>query len=271
VVRSEGKTTADPQTVNFALASLGRIAGSPSCPGGARDRAIATLGVAFEDARSQTVRSFAALAVGLAGMGRPQAERAPLADPIRNALAKTDGDVERRGALVLSLGLLGDIRSARLLNDILGDRNLDGRLRGAAAVALGLIGDGSAVEPVRAALRERDDPRLRLDAAVGAGLLGDRRAVGILVDILRDPKSSQVVLGSATQALGRIGDRSAVEPLARILQEEKSPYPDLTRALAAVALGQIGDRSDLPVLSRLSRDVNYRAYYDAMGEVLSIL
>ena len=43
------------------------------------------------------------------------------------------------------------------------------------------------------------------------------------------------------------------------------------KTLAAVALGQIGDRSDFPVLSRISEDVNYRAYYDALGEVLSIL
>jgi len=60
-----------------------------------------------------------------------------------------------------------------------------------------------------------------------------------------------------------------VEPLARILEDGTAPA--LTRALACAALGQVGDRGDVPVLSRMSRDVNYRAYFDAIGELLTIL
>jgi HEAT repeat protein len=110
-----------------------------------------------------------------------------------------------------------------------------------------------------------------VDAATGAALLGDSGAVPVLLEILGDLKSSQFVLGSVALALGRIRDARAVEPLAAILEDPGNRYPDLTRALAAVALGQIGDRDGAPVLSRISTDVNYRAYYDAIGEVLTIL
>ncbi|MCK6481194.1 MAG: HEAT repeat domain-containing protein, partial [Planctomycetes bacterium] len=79
----------------------------------------------------------------------------------------------------------------------------------------------------------------------------------------------QFILGSVATALGQIGDERALEPLISILRDEQ--YPELTRALAAVALGQIGDKNDVSVLSRVSRDVNYRAYYDAIGELLTIL
>jgi HEAT repeat protein len=262
--------------VNFALVALGRIAGvapgadgKGGCPEAVRARAVKTLADAFGG--KGAARSFAALGMGLAGMNRNEAEKAPMAEGIRLALAKSSGDVEARGALCISLGLLKDIQAAPLLQGLLQDKGLDKKLRGTAALSLGLIGDRSALESVRKALMEKEDRELRVDAAIAAGLLKDNEAVPSLVEILRDPKSSQFILGSVATALGQIGDQRAVEPLAEILRDAKSEYPELTRALACVALGQIGDKNDIAVLSRLSKDVNYRAYYDAIGEVLTII
>jgi HEAT repeat protein len=271
VIKSDGKATSDTQTVNFALASLGRIAGAPSCPEAVRRKAIDALGDEFMDGKKTLTKSFAALGLGIAGMSLNESEKAGLAEKISQVLAKSSGDVEQRGAFVIALGLLKDIRSAPLLQSLLAEKGLDKQLRGTAAVALGLIGDSSAIEPVRKVLKEKEDQKLRVDAAIAAGLLKDNQAVGVLVEILQDPKSSQFILGSVAQALGQIGDQRAIEPLAQILKDEKNQYPDLTRALAAVALGQIGDKNDVPVMARLSRDVNYRAYYEAIGEVLTIL
>ena len=276
IAGAEGKGGFDAQSANFALISLGRIAGAAAgpdggggCPDGVRATALEALGEAFEGNGSG--RSFAALGLGLALMHRNETLKAPYAERIRNTLAKSSGDVEQCGALCISLGLLKDVRAAGLLEDLLQDRRLDKKLRGTAALALGLIGERGAVAAVRRALTEKEDRELRVDAAVAAGLLRDNEAVPGLVDILKDPTSIQVVLGSAAMALGQIGDQRAVEPLVRILKDERKQYPVLTRALACVALGQIGDRSDVPVLSRLSTDVNYRAYFDAIGEVLTIL
>jgi HEAT repeat protein len=269
VIDSEGKATSDPQTVNFALTSLGRIAGAAGVSDATRRKAVERLVSSFDG--KATTRSFASLGLGIAGPMMDKEEKSDVCERIRNTLAKSSGDVEQRGAMVIGLGLLKDIKSGSVLLGLLQDRGLDKALRGTAAVALGLIGDSSAVEPVRSALKEKDDQKLRVDAAIAAGLLRDTEAVQILVGILQDPKSSQFILGSVSTALGQIGDQRAVEPLAQILRDDKAQYPDLTRALACVALGQVGDKSDLSVLSRLSRDVNYRAYYEAIGEVLTIL
>jgi HEAT repeat protein len=273
VVKGDSKA-ADQQTVNFALIGLGRIAGvkasddgSGGCPAAVRERAIDTLKKAFDDSRS---RNFAALGLGLAAMEQDTAFKAPIAEQIRNTLAREKGDNEARGALAISLGMLRDRVSVPLLQGILDGKD-DVKLRGTAAVALGLIGEKGSLESIRKALAEKEDRELRVDAAIAAGLLSDKNAVKSLAEILRDPKSSQFVLGSVAMALGQIGDERAVEPLKEILHNQGGEYPDLTRALAAVALGQIGDVNDIPVLNRVSRDVNYRAYYDAIGELLTII
>ena len=274
VVRSEGRNGFDVQGVNFALASLGRIGGvaagadgSGGCPASARRAALAQLMETFQG-KSQT-RPFAALGLGLLARDLPEPERAPISEVVRNTLGRTSGDVESRGALVIALGLLGDLRAADTLRALLEDRGQDRQLRGTAAIALGLLGEQGALPAVRAVLAEKSDRDLRVDAAIAAGLLGDKGAVPALVETLRDAKASQFVLGSVAVALGRIGDERALDPLVGILGN--ADYPDLTRALAAVALGQIGDRNDVPVLSRVSMDVNYRAFYDAIGELLTII
>jgi HEAT repeat protein len=274
VIKSEGKSGFDTQSVNFALTSLGRIAGVPAgadgkggCPVSVRQKAMGQLMDTF-NGKSQT-RPFAALALGLLGRDLPEPEKVQISETIRNTLAKSSGDVEARGALVISLGLLRDIQSAPLLQALLQDKGLDKKLRGTAAVSLGLIGERGALEAVRKTLKEKEDRELRVDAAIAAGLLKDNEAVPALVETLRDPKASQFILGSVATALGQIGDERALDPLTEILGDEQ--YPDLTRALAAVALGQIGDKTDVPVMSRVSKDVNYRAYYDAIGELLTII
>ncbi|MHC4821420.1 MAG: HEAT repeat domain-containing protein, partial [Planctomycetota bacterium] len=274
VVKGEGKRS-DTQTVNYGLAALGRIAGveaaedgSGGTPAAVRDKAIETLLRAFDSNKTGT-RNFAALGLGIAARVQDAQIRMPIQERIRNTLARTSGDVEKRGAMIISLGMLKDRQAAPLLQKLLEDRGLQKELRGTAAVALGLMGERKALPAIRAALAEKQDRKLRVDAGIAAGLLKDNTAVPSLIEILQDPKSSQFILGSVAMALGQIGDERAVEPMGKILRDEE--YPDLTRALAAVALGQVGDKTDLPVLSRVSRDINYRAYYDAIGELLTII
>ncbi len=274
VIKSEGKSGFDTQSVNFALTSIGRIAGVPAgsdgkggCPVSVRQKAMGQLMETFQG-KSQT-RPFAALALGLLARDLPEPEKIQVSEVIRTTLAKTSGDVEARGALVISLGLLKDIQSAPVLQALLQDKGLDKKLRGTAAVSLGLIGERGALDTIRNTLKEKEDRELRVDAAIAAGLLKDNEAVPALVDTLRDPKASQFILGSVATALGQIGDERALDPLTQILGDEQ--YPELTRALAAVALGQIGDKTDIPVMARISTDVNYRAYYDAIGELLTII
>jgi HEAT repeat protein len=277
IVKSDGKGGNDGQAVNFAAISLGRIAGvkpaedgTGGCPVEIREKAIDTLNKSFESRNTTTV-SFSALALALAAMDLEQVDKAAIQEKISRLLAKGEGDFERRGALVISLGLLKTRSAVPMLVELLKPGEGDSKLRGAAAVALGLIGEQSAQDLVREVLLEKKERDLRVDAAVAAGLLQDGKAVDTLVDILKDPKSSQFILGSVAMALGQIGDQRAVPTMKAILEDTKSEYQDLTRALAAVALGQMGDKDDVPVMARISRDVNYRAYYDAIGELLTII
>jgi len=276
LAKLEGKV--DTQTINFGLVSLGRIAGvkpaedgsSAGCPAAVREKALATLTTAFEKGSQQTTKAFASLGVALAAMDLDAAQKAPIQEKIREELGR-EKSPEVRGAYAISLGMLRDLKSSALLQDILKKTNDERVVRGAAAVALGLMQDNSARDLVRATLAENENRELRVDAAIAAGLLVDQQAVTTLVSILEDKKSSQFILGSAAMALGQIGNEKAVDPLVRILRDDQKDYPDLTRALAAVALGQIGDKSDIPVLSRASKDVNYRAYVEAIGELLTII
>lgn len=267
IVKGAGRSGLDRQAVNFALAALGRIGGAKDAPPAVRDRAVQVLLGGVEDRGGSG--SFAALGLALVGRGLPEPERIKFARPLRELLFRMSGDYETRGAQVLALGLLRDRESVAALMGMLVDRGNDPSLRGAAAVALGLIGEQGAVEAVRAAIEEKEDRTLKVDAAVAAGLLRDGGAVPRLVAVLEDPKASQFALGSAANGLGMIGDGRAIDPLARILGDAQ--LPPLTRALAAVALGRMGERADVPVLSRISRDVNYRAWFEAVGEVLTIL
>ncbi len=268
VVRSGGKDGVDLQTANFALVALGRAAGG-ACAPTVRDAARRDLVFAFQE--RPKLRPFAALGLGLLGKDLPDPERAPLAEILRDALPRSSGDPEPWGAMALALGLLRDPASKRALESLVAEGK-DPVLRGAAAVALGLLGDRASIGPVHAALVEKGArPQLRVDCALAAGLLRDAGAVPFLVELLQSPQITQFAIGSAATAIGRIGDQRAVEPLAGIVEDHRGQYQMLTRALAAVALGQIGDRRSVPVLALLSEDVNYRAYFGAMGEVLTIL
>lgn len=267
VVRSEGKDGFDAASANFALAALGRAGAAAATPE-VRAAAGRELQEAFDERPRH--RPFAALGLGLLGRDLSGPERTSLAEGIRDAFARSAGDPEPRAALAVALGLLRSPDSRTVLEDELANGK-DTALRGSAAVALGMIGDPASVVPVHRALVEKGDRTLLLDTALAAGLLRDAGAVPFLSGVLRDSQSSVFSLGCAAQALGRIGDGRAVDPLADILEDPLDQYQVLTRALAAVALGQIGDRNRVPVLSLLSEDVNYRASYEAIAEVLTIL
>jgi HEAT repeat protein len=119
-----------------------------------------------------------------------------------------------RGAAVVRLGELGDIRAVEPLIAALRDESAD--IRGDAANSLGMLGDARAVEPLIAALGDdMDDPRewardhARNLAAWALGELGDPRAVEPLIAALAE---GHVNAGMA-EALARLGDPRAIEPL----------------------------------------------------------
>jgi HEAT repeat protein len=204
---------------------------------------------------------------------RSAALREELSAVTRPHLRARKGDQIALGALAVALGMMKDRQSVPILVACVKDRGLEKKLRASAAIALGLIGDGSALDPILAALREREDRDLRIDTAAAASLLGSSNAALTLVDILKDPKASQFVIGSVALGLGQVGDHESIPALIEILEPDavNGVYPDLTRALVAVALGQISDRREIRVLARISKDINYRASVPALDEILTVL
>ena len=83
------------------------------------------------------------------------------------------------------------------------------------------LADTTAVEPLLAALQDRD-PAIRKQAAVALGNLGDRRATAGLIGALKDRDDG--VRLEAVIALGRIGDPQAIEPLIAKLKSYDNFY-----------------------------------------------
>lgn len=133
--------------------------------------------------------------------------------------------------------------------------------------ALGRLQDWPAVEPLVAALREKN-PHVRQEAATALGLIGDPRSVGPLIESFRVESGDIEDITAwqdAARALARIGG-PAVGPLIAALLDENSTV----RASSADALGQLGDpRAVAPLIAALSdteRQVRLEAA-EALGEI----
>jgi HEAT repeat protein len=115
------------------------------------------------------------------------------------------------------------------------------KVRKAAAEALVQIG-APAVEPFMAALKD-ESWSVRRTAAEALGQIGDARAVEPLTAALKD-RNDHWLRHYAAEALGQIGDARAVEPLVAALKE---PYANVRKAAAEAleALGWQPDRTEM--------------------------
>ena len=113
-------------------------------------------------------------------------------------------------------------------------KDQDWHVRQAAAVALGRIGDARAVEPLTAALKDKNSAVVMRSAAAAAlGRIGDARAVEPPTAAVND--KAWHVQEAARSALRRIGE-SAVEPLSAPPKDKDAD----ARRRAADALGKMG-------------------------------
>jgi HEAT repeat protein len=131
-----------------------------------------------------------------------------------------------------ALGDKGDLKAVEPLMAALEDK--DWVVRFAAAQALGNIGDKQAVEPLTKALEDTDS-QVRHWAAHSLGKIGDARAVEALMAALEDKE--WVVREPVAVALRNIGDLRAVEPLIKAIDDRWISV----RSVSIQALGEMGD------------------------------
>jgi len=145
-----------------------------------------------------------------------------------------------------SAGVLGEIGDARAVEPLLAAlKDKDVYVRENAVEALGKIGDTRAVEPLLAALK---DVNWKISSAAkkALGEIGDVRAVEPLLAFIKDDQTD--LDPTAVIALGEIGDTRAVEPLLAALKDKSF----FVRQIAAEALGKIGDiRAIQPLVTAL--------------------
>lgn len=126
-------------------------------------------------------------------------------------------------------------------------KHRDWRVRANAMRALGGCRDGRAVEPMVAALTDKDEnPEVSGNAALALGAIGGARALEPLAAALKHKDSR--VRGAAACALGRLRDPGSLRPLAEALEDD-APY---VRMQATIGLGRIGGTAALePLLQAL--------------------
>jgi len=268
VIAEEAWTPRCPQTAQFAIASLGRIAGATTTAAAERDAILRTLSGVLREG-PEGARAFGALALAVGGRRMAGEAREGVASALRAALARSGESAEAGGAATVALGLMRDGASAETLRKMLVSTRGDPRLRADAALALGLLGDATAIPELRKAVAQRDRMDLRHEATLALGLLRDRGAVELLIERTGDLKTGRVHKGAAARALGWIGDAGAVDRLIALTGDPE--VNECERAAAVIALVRVatGGRDD--DLARLSEDFNYRAWYYALGEVHSTL
>ena len=181
-------------------------------------------------------------------------------------------DYTVRGAAAEALGWIGDKRAVEPLIAALDDKN-----RGvykAAARALGRIGDARAVKPLVARIWiQRKD--VHQPAAEALGQIGTP-AVKPLIDVLEDKPSFRSsskwkyerwpeVAAKVAEVLGQIGDARAVEPLIATLKVKRGKD---VRQAAAEALGQIGAPAVKSLIDVLEDRENLWAVREAAAEAL---
>ncbi len=254
----------DAQTKAFARLALGQVGARPGDgdPTAGRKQVQKEL---FRSLGRGTGSARRWSAMGLAVMGHAMSEQGNPSQDVLRALrdafeeAKSPEDV---GALAIAVGLVGDLDSQAVFLSKLKRSRVD-EARGMVALGLGLLGELRSAEPIAEVVRESQyRPELLKQAAIALGLLGDKTIVPDLLEMLKNARSlaSQA---SIVSALGFIGDARSIAPLIEMLGDRT--LTETARGFAAVALGVVADSTPLPWKTSFSVDVNYRAAPDTLN------
>ncbi len=180
-----------------------------------------------------------------------------MVEPVEELVKKLhDKNWRVRWEAVQALGKIKDVKIVEPLIDVLGDENF--YVRCASAKALEEIG-ALTVEPLIATLQDNTKNKYARElAAEVLEKLGDTRAIEPLIAALQDKEGD--VRAAAAKALEKFGDSRAIEPLIAALQDKEGDV----RAAAAKALAKIGDDRAIEPLIAALRDTDSKVRESAM-------
>jgi HEAT repeat protein len=207
------------------------------------------------EASSWSERAHAATVLGLLGV-------AAAVPALLAALRDPHEDVTVKEAAAEALGRVRDPAAVAVLIDEL--RQVDEFSSPRVAAALAAFG-AQAIEPLRGALAQADNPTTRSWATRVLGMIGDASATAALVERLADPHEQ--VRASAAEALGRLGGARALQPLVDRALRDPTPH---VRSEAAAALGRLGEVAAIDALAAALDDPNYDTRIRALEAVETI-
>jgi len=162
----------------------------------------------------------------------------------------------RRCYAALTIGYLPTYNSepAKVLKDVLADRNDDHEVRCCAALALGNLKDASAVTLLGKMLNlgeggKKEHPAVRAYAALGLGRIATKEALDELKKSSPTAEKESDVRTAVVMALGMTGSPEAGDSIAPFLRDR---YPTV-RGYAALALAQVKSPKSYEIISELFR------------------
>lgn len=160
----------------------------------------------------------------------------------KQLLERLKGDDDLVATLIECVGLTGVPEGVPVIQEILEDEN-DIRVQFEGLRALGRCGGPDIADDLVGKLRH-DDWRIRMAAAEGLGFAGNPVVIDDLAALIR-PEEEQVVIETATEALGAVGTREAIPHLLETLKHGRLRARNMARThLVSLARSEFRQERD---------------------------
>ncbi|MFT7617433.1 MAG: HEAT repeat protein [Planctomycetota bacterium] len=247
LIEKHGLEDSDVLVRNFCAISLGEIGGK---------RAVGILNHQVQNARLNSTRSFAALALAISG-------DKTAGQTLHRRLIRKRLNQETKAAFDLALGLAGEKDAKGLIKKHFRSSG-DTAIAKYSAIALALLEDKTVQKPIRDRLLQKSRPELKRAYGQSLAILGDYDVVDILGKVLKRHGSvaHKVQLFSALSA---IQDTRSLELL--IENADSAKRKRLSLAAVARAIGMVAERGDRPILTKWFRHLNYQLRIVPLNEI----
>ena len=246
----------DQQTRFFSLMALGQIGGNDN-----RN----TLLTELDRGNKATEKPWAAMALGVLAHGtRQRGVDVTIGRALHRELHGTKND-QSRSAFAVALGLAGYTQAAEDLTELLRTHANRDEFAGYLCVGLGLMDAlGSAPQITSLAQASTNRPIRLVQSSLALAEMGDRDVAETLATTLSQSSPNMATLSSMATALAFVGDRRSIDALVEVHRDPSTT--EWGRGYAMAALGAIAEPSSSPWYAELSINLNYRAGVSTLSD-----